>query len=103
MATNETPKSPKSPSSGIDAALVRDFPGDCWRDVRRNGQLRYADPDVLLNSVANAEVREYREENAAPDRLLAFLQAIMSTSGRVQGEFLRLLHIRSHSPGCQIL
>ena len=26
----------------IDVALVRDFPDDCWRDVSRNGKLRYS-------------------------------------------------------------
>jgi len=80
----------------IDVACVHDFSGDCWRDVRRNGQLRYDDPDMLLNNAADAKVRKYREAYAAPDRLLAFLPAIMSTSGRIHGEFLRLLHILSH-------
>ena len=79
----------------IDVALVHDFSGDCWRDVRRNGQLRYDDPDMLLNNAADAKARKYREAYAAPDRLLAFLPAIMSTSGRIHGEFLRLLHILS--------
>jgi hypothetical protein len=80
----------------IDVALVHDFSGDCWRDVSRNGQLRYADPDMLLNNAADVKVRKYREAYAAPDRLLAFLPTIMSTSGRSHGEFLRLLHILSH-------
>jgi len=80
----------------IDVACVHDFSGDCWRDVRRNGQLRFDDPDMLLNNAADAKVRKYREAYAAPDRLLAFLPAIMSTSGRIHGEFLRLLHILSH-------
>ena len=51
---------------------------------------------MLLNNFANAKVRKYREAYAAPDRLLAFLPAIMSTSDRIHGEFLRLLHILSH-------
>ena len=49
----------------IDGALVHDFLSDCWRDVRRNGQLCYADPDMLLNNAANAKVRKYREAYAA--------------------------------------
>ena len=53
-------------------------------------------PDMLLNNAADVKVRRYREAYAAPDRLLAFLPAIMSTSGRIHGEFLRLLHILSH-------
>ncbi len=80
----------------IDVALVHDYSGDCRRDVHRNGQLRHADPDTLLNNAADGKVRKYREAYAAPDRLLAFLPAIMSTSGRIHGEFLRLLHILSH-------
>ena len=51
---------------------------------------------MLLNNAADAKVRKYREAYAAPDRLLAFLPAIMSTSGRIHGEFLRLLYILSH-------
>ena len=80
----------------IDVALVHDFSGDCWRDVSRNGQLRYADPDMLLNNAADVKVRKYCEAYAAPNRLLAFLPTIMSTSGRIHGDFLRLLHILSH-------
>ena len=64
--------------------------------MSRNGQLCYADPDMLLNNAADVKVRRYHETYAAPDRLLAFLPAIMSTSGRIHGEFLRLLHILSH-------
>ena len=63
----------------IDVALVHDFSGDCWRDVSRNGQLRYADPDMLLNNAADAKVRKYREAYAEPDRLLAFLPALIDT------------------------
>ena len=51
---------------------------------------------MLLNNAANAEGRKYREAYAAPNQLLAFLLAIMSTSGQFHGEFLRLLHILSH-------
>jgi hypothetical protein len=44
----------------------------------------------------NAEVWKYREAYAAPERHVAFLPAIMFTSGRIHGEFLHLLHILSH-------
>ena len=49
----------------IDVAPVHDFSGGCWRDVSRNGKLRYSDPDVLLNNTANAKIRKYREAYAA--------------------------------------
>ena len=51
---------------------------------------------MLLNNAADVKVRKYREAYVALDRLLAFLPAIMSTSGRILGEFLRLLHILSY-------
>ena len=47
-------------------AMMHDFSGDCWRDVRRNGQLPYADPDMLLNNAANAKLRKYREATRHP-------------------------------------
>ena len=47
----------------IDVALVHDFSGECWRDVHQNGQLHYADTDMLLNNATNAEVRKYREKD----------------------------------------
>lgn len=51
---------------------------------------------MLLNNAASAEVWKDSEAYAAPDRHMAFLLAIMSTSGRIDGEFLHLLHILSH-------
>ena len=47
----------------IDVSLVHDFTENSRRDdYRRNGQLRYDDPDLLLHNAANAEVQEYRED-----------------------------------------
>ena len=80
----------------IDVALVYDFSGDCSRDARRNGQLRYDDPDLLLNNAARAKVHKYREDSSASDVNKAFLSALLSTSGRIHGEFLRLLYILAH-------
>ena len=51
---------------------------------------------MLLNNAADVNVRKYRDAYALPYPLLAFLPAIMSTSGRIHREFLRLLHILSH-------
>ena len=64
----------------IDVALVHDFSGDCWRDVNRNGQLRDADPDMLLNNAADVEVRRYLETYAAPDRLFVQCFFIVESS-----------------------
>ena len=49
----------------IDVALVHDFSGNCLRDARRNGQLRYDDPDLLLNNATSAKVQKYREDYSA--------------------------------------
>ena len=51
---------------------------------------------MMLHNVVNAKVRKYREAYVAPDRPMAFLPAMMSTSGRIHGVLLRLLHIFSH-------
>jgi hypothetical protein len=85
MEGRDRPDHPGHPIEGnggqITTNLLPKFPN----------MLRYADPDMLLNNATEAKVRKYREAYAAPDRLLAFLLAIMSTSGRIHGEFLRLL------------
>ena len=64
--------------------------------ARRNGQLRYDDPDLLLNNAARAKVQKHREGYSASDLNKAFLPALVSTSGRIHGEFLRLLYIPAH-------
>ena len=66
------------------------------RDVRRNGHLCYDDPNLLLNNAASAKVQKYCEDYSASDVNKAFLPALLSTSGRIHGEFLRLLVILAH-------
>ena len=61
--------------------------------MRHNGQLRHDDPDLLLNSVASANVQKYREDYSASGVNKAFLPAILPSSGRIPGKFLRLLYI----------
>ena len=80
----------------IDVALIRDFSGNCLGDARRNGQLRYDDPDLFLNNAASAKVQKYREDYSASDVNKAFLPALLSTSSLIHGEFLRLLYIFAH-------
>ena len=81
----------------IDVSLFHDFTGNSWRDdYRRNGQLRYDDPDLLLHNAANAKVQKYREDYSASDVNKTFIPAILSTSGRIHGEFLRPLYILAH-------
>ena len=81
----------------IDVSLVHDFTGNSRRDdYRHNGQLRYDDPDLLLHNAANAQVQKFPEDYSASDDNKAFIPAILSTSGRIHGEFLRLRYILAH-------
>ena len=60
------------------------------------GQLRNPDnPDKLLDSAAADKIRHYRAPYRQ-NRHVAFLPACMTTSGRIHGEFLRLLYFISN-------
>ena len=85
----------------VDVSIIHEFHGDVMQDVRRNGTLCHPDPSspAPLDSKAKQKVLAYRDDYRRPDRSdrpKAFLPAIMATSGRIQGELLRLLFIISH-------
>ena len=62
-----------------------------------NGKLRHAQPDKLLEAAARTKVHRYREAYATRSGITyAFLPCVMSTSGRIHGEFLRFLYILAH-------
>ena len=68
-----------------------------YRSLRASqGQLRNPDnPDRILESAAADKIRNYRDAYAV-NRQVAFLPACMTTSGRIHGEFLRLLFFLSN-------
>jgi hypothetical protein len=81
----------------IDLAVVHEFQGnvvhpDC------HGNLRHPNPDKVLTDKAVAKAQGHDEYR--PDYLRnhnkAFLPLIMSTSGRLHGEFVRLLYLLAH-------
>ena len=80
----------------VDVALVHDFHGNV-ADPSRHGQPRHSNPDKVLvdMAVAKSQGNRYR-----PDYLRhhnkAFLPLVMSTSGRLHGEFVRLLYLLAH-------
>ena len=80
----------------IDVALVHDFHGSV-ADPSRHGQPRHSNPDKVLvdAAVAKSQGNAYR-----PDYLRhhnkAFLPLVMSTSGRLHGEFVRLMYLLAH-------
>ena len=45
----------------IDVALIHEFGGNHMVDVSRNGKLRHAQPDKLLEAAARTKVHRYRE------------------------------------------
>ena len=66
-------------------------------DVTRNGALRAADPAKLLEATARTKIGRYRDGYATrTGDTYACLPCVMSTSGRMHGEILRLLFIIAH-------
>ena len=81
----------------IDIACTHEFGGNHCRNFDRNGQLRDHDVNKLLETTARTKVARYREAYAnRQGTTYAFLPCVMSTSGRIHGEFLRLLYILAH-------
>ena len=78
----------------IDVAVNHEFGGDHLADVSRNGALRDAQPSRLLERTARTKIDRYRAGYAALQH--AFMPCVISTSGRLHGEFLRLLYIIAH-------
>ena len=74
----------------MDVSTVHDLHGSA-DNPSLNGTLRHQDLDLALSQRAQAKVDKYREGYAAPGLRHAFLPAIVSTSGRIHGELLRLL------------
>ena len=81
----------------IDIACTHEFCGNTCKDVTRNGQLRDRDVNKILETTARTKVERYRDAYAnRSGTTYAFLPCVMSTSGRIHGEFLRLLYILAH-------
>jgi hypothetical protein len=79
----------------VDVTLRHDFVGAGHNGLNQ-GQLRNPDnPDKLLDSAAADKIRHYRSPYRQ-NRHVAFLPACMTTSGRIHGEFLRLLYFMSN-------
>ena len=58
-----------------------------------NGTLRHADINHVLSHRAQEKIDKYRAGYAALDVRKAFLPAVVSTSGRIHGDLLRLLYL----------
>ena len=76
----------------IDVSRVHDFHGNA-ANPSQNGTLRHADINHVLSQRAQEKIDKYRAGYAAQDMRRAFLPAVVSTSGRIHGDLLRLLYL----------
>ena len=67
-------------------------------DPNLNGNLHYPnDKDKSLNEAAADKIRKYRADyNNNPPNTVSFMPTIVSTSGRLHSEFVRLLFLQAH-------
>ncbi len=67
-------------------------------DPSINGHLHYPNEvDRSLNEAATDKIRKYRADyNNNPSRVISFMSAIASTSGRIHSDFVRLLFLQAH-------
>jgi hypothetical protein len=68
--------------------LRSEFHGSCI-DPARNGEASYADPNGAIDAAVKAKLDNYQHDYS--ERNFLFLPAVMTTSGRISGDFLRLL------------
>ena len=76
----------------VDVSRVHDFHGNA-ANASLNGTLRHADINQVLSHRAQEKIVKYRAGYAAPDVRRAFIPAVVSTSGRIEGDLLRLLYL----------
>ena len=81
----------------LDLRLAHEHWGSS-ADPNLNGNLHYPnDEDRSLNEAAAHKIRKYRADyNNRPPNAISFMPAIVSTSGRLHSEFVRLLFLQAH-------
>ena len=81
----------------VDLRITHDRFGNS-SDPSLNGNLHYPNNiDTSLNETAVDKIRKYRADyNNNPSNTVSFMTAIVSTSGRLHSEFVRLLFLQSH-------
>ena len=72
----------------IDVTLQDEFHGSCIYPAH-NGEASYADPNGAIDAAVKAKLDNYQHDYS--ERNFFFLPAVMTTSGRISGDFLRLL------------
>ena len=81
----------------LDLRIAHDRFGSS-SDPNLNGKLHYPnDIDRSLNEAAADKIRKYRADyNNNPPNAISFMPAIVSTSGRLHSEFIRILFLQDH-------
>ncbi len=81
----------------LDLRVAHDRVGNS-ADPALNGHLRYPNHlDQSLNDAVADKIRKYHADyNNNPPRGVGFMPAIASTSGRLHGEFIRILFLQAH-------
>jgi hypothetical protein len=83
---------PKMRNLIVDVYIVHEFQGNAAAQDR-NGILCHQDLDRALNLGARKKVVKYRDGYLAPNHRRAFLPSVVSTSGCIHRELLRVLYI----------
>ncbi len=67
-------------------------------DPGLNGHVRYPNNlDQFLNDTTGDKIRRYRADYSNnPPRGIGFIPSIVSTSGRLHSEFIRILFLQTH-------
>ena len=79
----------------FDLSITHDRFGSSTH-VQQNGALSHPqDLDAPLRLAAQRKINSYRQ-HYADNQNISFLPAIMTTSSRMHGEFLRLLFLQAH-------
>ena len=81
----------------LDLRITHDRVGSS-ADPTLNGHLRYPnDIDRSLNEAGADKIRKYLADyNNNPPSVVSFMPTIVSTSGRLHSEFIRLLFLQAH-------
>ena len=81
----------------LDLRIAHDRVGSS-ADPTLNGHLKYPNNlDQSLNDATTDKIRKYRADyNNRPPTAVSFMPVIVSTSGRLHSEFVRLLFLQAH-------
>jgi len=77
----------------IDVSLRHEFNGSCLNHMC-NGEASHADANGAIDAAVKAKLDNYQHDYNG--RNFFFLPTVMNTSGRISGDFLRLLYILSN-------